>query len=132
MNDTARSAKVFVSHDWGANGETHRRVGKVVELLRDRGIEVWFDETHMKGNILDAMCEGIDSSDHVLCFITQAYIAKVQTGGDADNVRREFMYAQHKGKSGHIIPIRFDPHLPSSWGGPVGMCLGSHLYVDMR
>lgn len=122
-----RTIRVFASHDWGLGARTHARVRTIVEALRARGICVWFDETHMKGNILDAMCRGIDASDVILVFITSNYVTKVQSGDDRDNVRREFMYAQstpHK-----LLAVRLEPRVKCT--GPVGMILGSSLYVDM-
>ena len=54
--------KAFASHNWGSDALNHKRVVKLCTVLRERGIDVWLDETHMKGNILDAMCKGIDES----------------------------------------------------------------------
>lgn len=121
--------RVFASHDWGKEGVNHKAVARVVAELRKKGMDVWFDETHMKGNILDAMCRGIDASDVVLVFVTTAYLDKVQSGNDSDNVRREFMYATQRPEK--LLAIRFDSELPGKWHGPVGMLLGSSLYHDM-
>ena len=121
--------RAFASHDWGFDGSNHDRVRTVVDGLRTRGIDVWFDESHMKGNILDAMCRGIDTSDVVLVFVTTNYLTKVESGNERDNVRREFMYAKNRPEK--LVPIRFDASLPSVWSGPVGMVLGSHLYTDL-
>lgn len=129
MSKPPTTIRVFASHDWGKDNRNHKKVSIVVDALRGRGIDVWFDETHMKGNILDSMCKGIDDSDVVLIFVTQNYISKVESGGDADNVRREFMYASKNPKK--LLAIRFDSHLVSNWPGPVGMVLGSHLYTDL-
>jgi hypothetical protein len=90
---------------------------------------VWFDETHMRGNIIDAMCNGIDNADVVLVFVTRNYMNKVERGDDTDNVRREFMFASATPQK--MIPIRFDPDLPSLWSGPLRMILGTHLYIDL-
>lgn len=122
--------KVFASHDWGIDSENHRRVEAVVKRLRLRGINVWFDETHMSGNILDSMCKGMDECDVVLVFVTQNYVNKVRSGNEMDNVRREFMYAcsTHANK---MVAIRFDASMPRTWSGPVAMQLGTHLHVDM-
>lgn len=120
---------VFASHDWGRDQATHAAVKDVVERLRKRSVKVWFDETHMRGNILQAMTRGIDSSDVILVFITQNYIDKVNSDNDSDNVRREFMYASQYADK--MIPVRFDCNLPSKWKGPVGMLLQSRLYTDL-
>lgn len=121
--------KVFAAHNWGPEGANHRRVAKVVAGLQSRGVSVWFDENDMKGNMLTAMCHGIDSSAVVLLFVTNEYMNKVEHGGDLDNVRREFMYAARTPEK--LIPIRFEVNLPRLWSGPLGMVLGSHLYCDM-
>ena len=120
--------RVFASHNWGTNGDTHRRVEKVVRGLRTKGIQVWFDQDDLKGNILSAMCSGMDASHVVLVFVTKAYIEKVQSGKETDNVRREFMYAAQTPEK--LVPILFEP-LSLPWSGPVAMVLGTHLYHDM-
>ena len=120
---------MFASHNWGAKGLTHLRVKHVVQILRQRGFHVWFDEDNLEGNILSSMCKGIDEANIVLIFVTREYIEKVKNGGEDDNCRREFMYAASNAKP--MLAIRFDSHLPSKWDGPVGMILGSHCYVDM-
>ena len=125
------SMKLFASHDWGTNGKTHARVKEVVTCLRERGHTVWFDEEHMKGNIVDAMCHGIDTCDVVLVFVTCNYMNKVASRDDSDNCRREFMYAQRRHGTSSMVTIRFDPDLPKSWFGPVGMLLGERLYADL-
>ena len=66
----APTIRVFASHDWGKYSANHARVAQIVAALRQKSFKVWFDETHMKGNILDAMCRGIDESDVVLVFVT--------------------------------------------------------------
>ena len=121
---------VFASHDWGVDRVNHERVKKVTQQLRQRGMRVWFDETNMRGNVFDAMCRGIDACDVVLVFVTMQYIQKVRQTNESDHVRREFMYVAHRCPN-KMLPIRFDSQLPKSWDGPVGMCLGSALYVDM-
>ena len=121
--------RVFASHDWGKGAANHARVSSVVNSLRKRNIRVWFDETHMKGNILDAMCKGIEESDVVLIFVTCNYMKKVEQGVDTDNVRREFMFASATPQK--LVPIRFDDDLPRTWSGPLRMILGTQLYVDM-
>lgn len=121
--------RLFASHDWGVNASNHARVAEVVAELRRRNFAVWFDETHMRGNILDAMCRGIDSSEVVLVFLTSNYMKKVESGNDSDNVRREFMYAANTPNK--FVCIKFDSTLPTPWTGPVSMILGSQLYVDL-
>jgi hypothetical protein len=121
--------RLFASHDWGVNAGNHARVAQVVAELHRRNFAVWFDETHMRGNIIDAMCHGIDSSDVVLVFLTSNYMKKVESGNDKDNVRREFMYAANTPHK--FVCIKFDDTLPTPWTGPVSMILGSQLYVDL-
>ena len=121
--------RIFASHDWGVGQKNHERVSVVVNELRRRNIHVWFDETHMRGNIMDAMCEGIDKCDVMVVFLTCNYMNKVQSGNDNDNVRREFMYGANTPEK--LLCVKFDDSLPNPWVGPVRMLLGSQLYVNM-
>jgi hypothetical protein len=121
--------RVFLSHDWGVNGATHARVKALALALTARDIDVWIDDTHMKGNIYDAMCRGIDACDLILVFVTRGYLDKVNNGESINGVRNEFMYA--KDSPHKLLPVRFDASLPDRWNGPVGMFCGSNLYVDL-
>lgn len=121
--------RVFASHDWGTDGANHARVAGVVAQLRQRGLNVWFDDTHMRGNIVDAMCKGIDECDVVIVFLTKNYMRKVENGKDTDNVRREFHYAMTRPEK--FVVVKFSRNLPETWTGPVGMILGGELYVDL-
>ena len=125
----ARDVRAFASHDWGPDGANHRRVAEIVEGLQSRGLTIWFDENDMHGNILSAMCEGLDRADVILVFVTRAYLDKVERGGELDNVRREFMYAARTPEK--LLAVRLDPDLPRQWGGPVGMVLGAHLHCNL-
>lgn len=121
--------KIFISHDWGHKRANHNAVTKVVSRLRNMGHDVWFDDTHMKGNIIDAMCKGIDNAEVVLVFVTSNYMKKVASQNLHDNCRREFMYAaRHPEK---IIAVKFDVSLPKIWSGPIAMICGHNLYVDL-
>jgi hypothetical protein len=122
------SIRAFASHNWGSDGQTHRRVAQVVEMLSARGVCVWFDDRNMKGNILSAMCDGMDASQVILVFVTRAYVDKVRAGKETDNVRREFMYASRTPEK--LVPILFES-LSAPWSGPVAMVLGTYLYHDM-
>lgn len=129
---SGKALRIFASHDWGVNGATHERVVQLVEVIRQKcGVDAWLDETHMTGNLLDCMTQGIDSSDCMLVFVTRNYMRKTASGDPHDNVRREFMYAQQTMGSDRMIAIKLDENLPRRWTGPVGMQLGSNLYVDM-
>lgn len=123
--------KIFASHDWGKQGANHARVAEVVSMLKDRGVDVWFDSIDMEGNIVQSMCDGIDGCDLVLVFVTANYLSKVQSANELDNVRREFMYAIQT-KSGCMLAVRLEESLPRVWKGPVGMILGANLYNDLR
>lgn len=117
----------FASHDWGVDGANHARVARVVQTLRDtHSLEVWFDETHLRGNLVSSMCKGIDDCVVFLVFLTRNYMNKVEAGGDEDNVRLEFMYAPPE----KMLVVRFDHDLPARWSGPVGMYLNKNLYVE--
>ena len=122
--------RVFLAHNWGASQLVHQRVKRVANFLRQHNVDVWFDETHMKGNMLEAMTRGIDACDVFVVFVTNEYLQKVESGNAKDNVRREFMYAAqtHPEK---MLAVRFDQSLPSAWRGPVGMQLGAQLYVEL-
>lgn len=126
------SLHAFASHNWGPDAGTHARVKRVVEALRQApGVDVWFDEDDMRGDIIDDMTKGIDVSDCMIVFVTSAYMKKAASGDRRDNVRLEFSYAASTMGAHRFIAVRFDPDLPRRWTGSVGAALGNALYVDM-
>ncbi len=98
--------------------------------LSGRGLRCWFDEMEMKNLIVDQMCEGIDESAVVVVFLTDRYVEKVRSKDEKDNCKKEFNYAETRKGGQCMIPVVMDPDAGSSWAGPVGMVLGSKLYID--
>lgn len=98
-----------------------------------------FDEERLHGNIQKKMCDGIDQSFVCVVFITQNYVQKVGSNNMADNCKKEFEYSERRLTAAAMIPVMMEAangnasscRSPSTWGGPVGMCLGGQLYVDL-
>ena len=87
---------MFLSHDWGLESDgypTHKRVLRIDEELRKRGLRTWLDKDQMHSDIHRRMTEGIDNTKCVLAFITGRYYNKVNTSDRLDNCRYEFDYA---------------------------------------
>eukprot|EP00945_MAST-04E_sp_MAST-4E-sp1_P007604 g7604.t1 len=139
---------VFLSHDWGkftikgkdgkagVEIQNHDRVKRINEGLKAVGLETWFDEDRMSGNINDQMVSGIDNSSCFLAFITNNYILKVSgegPNGKADNCKKEFEYGERRKTAKRMIPILIEPSAWNTkmWKGSVGMCLGGELYFKM-
>ena len=83
----------FLTHTWqpdelGRNN--HERVKKVHHKLKRMGINSWFDEERMHGDVQSQMCKGIDESAVIVTFVTDKYIKKVDSGDKADNCFQEF------------------------------------------
>ena len=83
----------FLTHTWqqdelGRNN--HERVKKVHHKLKRMGINSWFDEERMHGDVQSQMCKGIDESAVIVTFVTDKYIKKVDSGDKADNCFKEF------------------------------------------
>lgn len=75
----ANKFAAFLSHDWGTDShgrDNHARVKRVFEALRKRGVDCWFDEREMKGDINEKMAQGIDACASVLIFVTANYQKK--------------------------------------------------------
>eukprot|EP00043_Microstomoeca_roanoka_P001323 m.32170 g.32170 ORF g.32170 m.32170 type:complete len:339 (+) comp10756_c0_seq1:217-1233(+) len=129
------SYDVFLTHDWGVDSkgrDNHDRVAMINNMLKMVGFDTWFDEERMTGHIVQQMCNGIDNSKAVLVFVTTRYLAKVNSEDD-DNCKKEFTYAVRRKTTKNMIPIIMEDAARDTreWQGPVGMELGSHLYVRM-
>ena len=79
-----RNFAAFLSHDWGTdeNGRSnHNRVTRIKKALDAKGVDCWYDEEQMEGDIQAQMCDGIDDSTTVVVFVTKsAKLAHAQAG----------------------------------------------------
>jgi hypothetical protein len=73
---------VFLTHDWGEEGENHLRVSRINDILQSKyGLTTWFDQDRMDGDVRITMTEGIENSLAMVVFITERYQRKVVEGG---------------------------------------------------
>jgi hypothetical protein len=77
------------------------------------------------------MTSGIEASDFVLVFLTQAYMDKVDSKGN-DNCKLEFNHAYNVLGVERLIVVVMEADLRSvrKWRGPVSAALGSNLYYN--
>ena len=129
---------VFLTHDWGTDGEgrsNHARVSKLNEVLKSHGLVTWFDEERMRGDIFAQMADGVDQSAMVVVFVTKNYITKVAGQGyrlGNDNCKYEFDYACRRRGVERMFPVVMEPSVmdTTTWTGAVGGKLGGKLYTD--
>ncbi|CAK8989113.1 Nucleotide-binding oligomerization domain-containing protein 2, partial [Durusdinium trenchii] len=127
----AKEYDVFLSHNWGVNDVTHRRVLDIAAGLRNVGLRVWVDEERMQGDVTVRMAEGIRASKVVVIFVTALYADKIGSEDVNDNCRFEFNFARkHRGTA--LIPAILDSSMldTSRWTGPIAR-LFDLLYVDL-
>lgn len=128
----------FLSHNWGPDQrgrKNEERVMRINDLLKSRGYNTWCDiDMQTSGAQLDdgAMASGIENSEVVLLFLTQAYMDSVARKDPTDSCLKEFNYAMAK-RSGFILPIVMESQIanPRHWTGPVGFNFAEHHPVDM-
>lgn len=131
MSHSVHEYDCFLSHDWGEDHKNHAEVEKVSAELKRLGFKPWFDSDDMKGDIASAMANGMDASNIVLIFITQRYLAKVNSTNVSDNCFKEFRYTFAQKKK--YILVLMDPRVrPADMNsGVVGMHVADTLYVNM-
>ena len=128
----------FLTHNWAADElgrSTHDRVAKVYRNLKAGGMNNWFDEEQMQGNVVKQVTAGIDASATVVVFITKLNLEKpggAAARGENDNCFLEFDYASRIKDKQKMICVVMEPCCfdTSSWSGAVGMHLGGRLYTD--
>eukprot|EP01040_Poterioochromonas_malhamensis_P014069 gene14069-biopygen3173 len=79
-----KKTHVFLSHDWGIDGNNHNRVKQVSEALKSRGLVTWIDEDRIVNEIEGKIIDGIDHTECMLVFVTENYVRKVNGGNDKD------------------------------------------------
>eukprot|EP00164_Ancoracysta_twista_P022509 GFYU01041482.1.p1 GENE.GFYU01041482.1~~GFYU01041482.1.p1 ORF type:complete len:174 (+),score=49.03 GFYU01041482.1:12-533(+) len=119
---------VFLSHDWGEDGENHERVSEMNRYLQDKGLVTWFDGDRMEGTIKRQMAKGIAKSMLVVVFVTERYETKVSgkgPNGKRDNCFKEFNHAEKKCGSEYMIPVVMEPRMTDTpkWSGMLGIVL---------
>jgi alpha-tubulin suppressor-like RCC1 family protein len=134
--DKTPSTIAFLTHDWGQDKErtNHKRVSKINNELKRFGIETWFDEERLQGEVVLQITAGIDKTKVVIVFITKRYMNKVdQKSSELDYCQMEFGYALRTKKVTNMIPVVMEAEMldTSKWFGPVGAALGGQLYIDM-
>jgi hypothetical protein len=79
---------VFISFDWGEETRDYpnqKRVMKIAEELRNRGLRIWLDKDQMSGDMKNKMTTGIENTKCFLAFITDNYHNKVLNKDNRDN-----------------------------------------------
>ena len=122
----------FLSHNWGEKHKNHEMVSEVNMALKKRGLNTWFDENKIDGNIRYKMAEGIDNTKCVVVFITKEYRDKVNNMDMKDNCKYEFTYAMNQLGSQNMVSVIMEPEMKETnkWKGELGAALGSMLFVD--
>ena len=102
------------------------------DAIKARGVIPWFDEERMSGDTRQKMVDGIENSDTIVVFITEAYRDKVNQGDGRDNCLFEFKYAFEQKGPKVMIPVVMEPCMRSAreLTGLLGASLSAHLYID--
>ena len=122
----------FMTHNWGIGNENHLKVKRINDALKTRGVIPWFDEERMSGDTRLKMVEGIENSDVIVVFITEAYRNKINQGDSRDNCRFEFKHAFEQKGAEFMIPVVMESGMRNArdWTGLLGAALSAHLYID--
>jgi len=132
QNTGSPQSDCFLSHNWGDKNINHQRVHKINTELQKRGLNTWFDENKIDGNIRYKMAEGIDNTKCVVVFITKEYRDKVNGLDMKDNCKYEFSYAMNQLGSQNMVSVVMEPEMKETnkWKGELGAALGNMLFVD--
>ena len=105
---------------------------RINDAIKARGVIPWFDEERMSGDTRQKMIEGIENSDVIVVFITEAYRDKVNLDNARDNCRLEFHHAFEQKGPAVMIPVVMEPGMRNvgDWTGVLGAALSGHLYID--
>jgi hypothetical protein len=129
----------FLTHDWGSDElgrNNHARVTEVYKALKQLGLNPWFDEEMMEGDINDKMANGVENSATIVVFITERYVVKASGRGELkndDNCKYEFDHSCRIRGVDKMIVCVMEPQMRSTavWKGSVGGKLGGKLYHDL-
>ena len=105
---------------------------RINDAIKARGVIPWFDEERMSGETRQKMVDGLESSDVIVVFVTEAYRDKVNSSNSRDNCLFEFKHAFEQKGSEVMIPVVMEPCMRDAreWKGLLGAVLSSHLFID--
>ncbi|XP_072014355.1 uncharacterized protein [Amphiura filiformis] len=112
--ETTGRKRVMISYNW----EHQKTAIKIRDKLKHRGFDTWMDVNEMRGNILQAMAEGIERADVMLMCFSRHYKASACC-------RAEVKYAFKLQKP--IIPVKVEKYYePDGW---LGIVAAMDLYI---
>ena len=126
----ASQTDVFLSHDWGVDQSNHKRVSRINDYLKAKGIKTWFDEDRLGGGRLNSqLSKAIKYSSIAIVFVTANYAAKVQAGVKSDNCWKEFNYITYLDKP--MIPVVMEKEMlnQKKWEDKLAIYMGKDMYV---
>ena len=105
---------------------------RINDAIKTHGIVPWFDEERMSGETRQKMVEGIENSDVIVVFVTEAYRDKINSSNSRDNCLFEFKHAFEQKGPEVMIPVVMEPCMRNAreWKGLLGASLSTHLYID--
>ncbi|MCD6040234.1 MAG: hypothetical protein K0S27_1634 [Gammaproteobacteria bacterium] len=130
------SYQVFFSYAWSkAEDPAFKGLKSFLRRMQAdmvrAGIEVWFDEKRMTGDVNAQMHHGIAQSDLVLLFGTDVYRSKTQADSKT-NVKKELDFALEKMQQGHpglLKPLLLEGTFKETFSAP-GLNGYTQLMVD--
>ena len=129
----AKNFECFLAHDWGTKESgffTHNKVLSISRLLKQRGVSVWVDENQLRGNIVNGICEGIESSRKVVVFLTNRYMTRLESPDN--NCTMELKFAVREKKLKNVIAVVLDAELLDykNWTRLARFYFAEHVYID--
>ncbi|GBG35024.1 Protein TANC1, partial [Hondaea fermentalgiana] len=134
LGEQLETFDVFMSHEWGENGEIHDVVKKIAKKLeRKHKLKVWLDEKQMRGSIDESMSRGIERSKVSLILATKRYMKKINDGDRSDNCLKEFQHAGNKRFDRIVVAaLEEDMTKPATgWTGRFQLALTRQAPVDL-
>ena len=130
----SKTYSCFMAHEWGTVSDkpnTHEKVKAISTVLCDKGLEVWLDENHLRGEVASGIMKGLQQSKCCVVFLTKRYLERCNDPNN--NCAKEFKAATKIHKIQKMIVVLLDPEVanPTSWFGVVQFELGDKLYIDL-
>ncbi len=110
--------------------------GRLHDALKQRGLEVWWDERALLGgaNITHAIRDGVRDADHFVLCCSENLARRERTGVRPEIALAIKKHAERMGAKGFIIPVRLDtsavPDIPLDDAGLTG--LSDLLAIDLH
>lgn len=126
----------YLSYEEGSDihgRDVKDRIARINSSLKGRGLITCFYESFSNDEMVKQVCNGMDKSRSVVCFLTREYINKAMGDKPTEHCNQEFNYTLRRKHPSHLIPVALEQGLSNlaSLPGNLAMAFDGKQCIDL-